>query len=49
MLWKLLCLENFERLWIPSRGQNYGDKLQQLSTPQSRPTRLRIYRNGRFY
>ncbi len=49
MLWKLLRLQNLERLWIPSRGQNFGNKLQDLLEPTMRPVRLRVYRNGRFH
>ena len=49
MLWKLLCLQNLDRLWIPSRGQNYGNKLQELATSELRPARLRLYRKGRFH
>jgi hypothetical protein len=49
MLWKLLCLQNLERLWIPSRGQNIANKLQELSEPSLRQVRLRVYRNGRFH
>lgn len=49
MLWKLLCLKNLDRLWLPSCGQNYGDKLQKLFPPESRPARLRLYRKGRFH
>ncbi len=49
MLWKLLRLQNLERLWIPSRGQNFGNKLQDMLEPNMRPVRLRVYRNGRFH
>lgn len=49
MLWKLLRLQNLERLWIPSRGQNFGNKLQELYEPSLRPVRLRVYRKGRFH
>lgn len=49
MLWKLLRLQNLERLWIPSRGQNFGNKLRELYEPSLRPVRLRVYRKGRFH
>src|SRR6478752_6220250 len=49
MLWKLLCIQNLERLWIPSVGQNFGTKVQLAESPAPRPVRLRLYRNGRFY
>ncbi len=49
MLWNLLRLQNLERLWIPSRGQNYGNKLKELCASSQRPVRLRVYRNGRFH
>jgi hypothetical protein len=49
MLWKLLRLQNLERLWIPSGGQNFGKKLQELSASNLRPVRLRVYSKGRFH
>ena len=49
MLWKLFQLQNLERLWIPSRGQNFIHKLQERGDSQLRPVGLRVYRNGRFH
>ena len=49
MLWKLLRLENLDRLWIPSKGLDFGHKLQEIREPRLRPTRLRLYRKGRFH
>ncbi|WP_176736628.1 hypothetical protein [Oligoflexus tunisiensis] len=49
MLWKLLRLQNLDRLWIPSCGQSFGNKLDELLAPSVRPVRLRVYRKGRFH
>jgi hypothetical protein len=49
MLWKLLRLQNLDRLWLPSLGQNFAHKMDELLAPAPRPARLRLYRKGRFH
>ncbi len=47
MIFKFFLHFPFERIWIPSLGRNFVDKYSEITSRP--PTRLRVFRNGRFY